>query len=106
MTTRSRLGSSLVGTKGQIVIPKDIRDELGIKPGWEAFVRIVDGQVRIDFLPPVDREALAGSLKRYAQANPLPRGREDEAMDEAVAAGIEEEWREYIADAQQNADER
>jgi len=100
MTTRSRLGSSLVGTKGQIVIPKDIRDELGIKPGWEALVRIVDGQVRIDFLPPVDREALAGSLRKYAIAARIPPAELDEAMDDAWPQAAGERWRESIEDSQ------
>jgi AbrB family looped-hinge helix DNA binding protein len=36
-----------VGPKGQIVIPKPVRDRLGIVPGDEVVVDELDGEVRI-----------------------------------------------------------
>jgi AbrB family looped-hinge helix DNA binding protein len=52
-----------VTTKGQVTIPKDIRDHLGIKPGSEVeFVAANDGGVR---LVAVDEES---ARKRRAQA--------------------------------------
>lgn len=36
-----------VGPKGQVVVPKAVRDELGIRPGDEVLVDAVDGEVRI-----------------------------------------------------------
>ncbi len=36
-----------VGPKGQVVLPKAIRDSLGIRPGDEVFVEQADGEVRI-----------------------------------------------------------
>ncbi|HEV2770306.1 MAG TPA: AbrB/MazE/SpoVT family DNA-binding domain-containing protein [Solirubrobacteraceae bacterium] len=36
-----------VGPKGQVVLPKHIRDDLGIAPGDEVEVRRVDGEIRI-----------------------------------------------------------
>ena len=35
-----------VGSKGQVVIAKEIRDELGIQPGWLALQRVVDDPAR------------------------------------------------------------
>jgi AbrB family looped-hinge helix DNA binding protein len=36
-----------VGPKGQVVIPKAVRDELGIAPGDEVEVETEDGEVRV-----------------------------------------------------------
>ena len=55
----------VVGHKGQVVIAKEIRDSLGIAPGWVALQRIVDDHVEIRFLPPEHRESLKGSLAPY-----------------------------------------
>lgn len=37
-----------VGTKGQIVIPKAVRDELGLKPGDAAYVYTHDGHAHVE----------------------------------------------------------
>jgi AbrB family looped-hinge helix DNA binding protein len=51
-----------VTTKGQVTIPKDIRDELGIVPGAEVeFVRTGDGVIR---LVAVDGELSAEERKK------------------------------------------
>ena len=55
----------VVGHKGQVVIAKEIRDSLGIAPGWVALQRVVDDHVEIRFLPPEHRESLKGSLAPY-----------------------------------------
>lgn len=39
--------TSRVGPKGQVVVPKAIRDRLGILPGDEVVVEEADGAVRI-----------------------------------------------------------
>ena len=54
-----------IGPKGQVVIAKEIRDELGIGPGWETIQRVVDGKVVLTFLPPASAESRMGSLARY-----------------------------------------
>ena len=56
-----------VGTKGQVVIEKEIRDRLGIGPGWIALQRLVDNHVEIQFVGPEHNRSLMGSLKKYAK---------------------------------------
>ena len=36
-----------MGERGQIVVPKDIRDQLGLKPGSEVLFEIEDGKIII-----------------------------------------------------------
>lgn len=36
-----------MGEKGQVVVPKDIRDQLGLKPGSELLFEIEDGKIII-----------------------------------------------------------
>ncbi|MCK4381313.1 MAG: AbrB/MazE/SpoVT family DNA-binding domain-containing protein [Candidatus Lokiarchaeota archaeon] len=40
-----------VGPKGQVVIPKDVRDALNIKPGSEVFIEIIEKEIRISLSP-------------------------------------------------------
>ena len=54
---------NVVGKKGQVVISKEIRDELGVEPGWWALQSIVDNYVKIYFVPPEHNRSLMGSLK-------------------------------------------
>ena len=61
-----------VGSKGQIVISKQIRDSLGVKPGWVALQRQVDDHVELHFLPPEHRRSLKGSLRKYIKTNVDP----------------------------------
>ncbi len=51
-----------VSPKGQVVIAKEIREKLGVKPGWIAVQRLVDDHVEIYFLPPPHRRSLKGLL--------------------------------------------
>ena len=70
-----------VGQKGQIVIAKDIRDRLGVGPGWLAVQRLVEDHLEIYFVPPAHRESLKGSLEKHIKAS-VPDGREwDEARE-------------------------
>ena len=54
-----------VGTKGQMVISKEVRDRLGVRPGWFAVQRLVDDHMEVYFLPPEHNRSLKGILAEY-----------------------------------------
>lgn len=76
----------IVGAKGQIVIAKEIRAQLGIHPGWLAVQRIVGDHVEIRFSPPEHERSLAGILREKCGA--LTASNEEEAWEDAVR----QEW--------------
>jgi AbrB family looped-hinge helix DNA binding protein len=51
-----------VGPKGQVVIEKEIRDQLGVRPGSLAVQRLKGDCVEIRFLQPEHAESLRGRL--------------------------------------------
>ena len=53
--------TSRIGPKGQVVIPKALRDELGIDPGDEVAFSIEDGAVLVE--PVKEWRSLKGILK-------------------------------------------
>ena len=63
-----------VGDKGEIVIEKELREQLGIGPGWIASQRLVDNRIEIQFIPPKHDKSLKGNLAEYAN--------EDNAFDD------------------------
>lgn len=71
-----------LGTKGQVVIDKRIRDELGIGPGYVSVQRRVGEGVEIRFYPPEHDRSLRGLLRRSIRAK-VPRERWREAEDTA-----------------------
>lgn len=54
-----------MGPKGQVVIPKPIRDRLQLAPGEELLVREDEGEVRISKagMDPVERRSILMSLR-------------------------------------------
>jgi AbrB family looped-hinge helix DNA binding protein len=50
-----------VSTKGQMVIPAKIRDQLGIEPGTRVALRVEDGRMI------VDPQSMAAKLRRIDQ---------------------------------------
>lgn len=50
-----------IGQKGQVVIPKELREQFGMKPGTEVDFVEVDGAVQIRLHRPL--RSLRGSLK-------------------------------------------
>ena len=73
----------VVGTKGQVVIAKEIRDQLGVEPGWLALQRLVGDHVEVYFLPPEHRNSLKGSLAEYIKVHIAPGKYWDEARHTA-----------------------
>lgn len=74
-----------VGSKGQVVIDKRIRDELGVVPGSLAIQRRVGSRVEISFLPPEHARSLRGAL-RGARRRSVAAGSWAKAEDEAWRA--------------------
>jgi antitoxin PrlF len=67
-----------VGAKGQVVIPKDIRDELGLQPGSEVDFERDGGGVRI---LPAGAAATRGLRARYASSGLAAALLEDRARE-------------------------
>lgn len=78
-----------VGPKGQIVIAKEIRDRLGVGPGWVALERLVDDHVEVYFVPPEHRKSLKGSLAKHVKGQARPGKAWDSARKAAWAKAAE-----------------
>ena len=64
------IGICKVGEKGQIVIPKEIRNMFDIKPGYSVIV-LSDKEkgiaiVKADFIEDLTEKVLGGSLNKWA----------------------------------------
>ena len=81
---------NVVGQKGQVVITKEIRDELGVQPGWWALQSIVDGHVEIYFVPPPHNRSLLGCLAPYTDVVIQPGDEWREAKEKAWEAAARE----------------
>lgn len=75
--------SHVVGIKGQIVIAKEIRDRLGVEPGWIALQRLVGDHVEVYLIPPEHRNSIKGSLAQYINISVAPGQIWDNARDAA-----------------------
>ena len=81
-----------VGDQGEIVIEKELRDQLGIRPGWIALQRLVDNRIEIQFIPPAHDKSLKGSLAEYATEDNAFEDKDWQNIKEnAWAKAIEEE---------------
>lgn len=80
----------VVGYKGQVVIAKEIRDRLGVEPGWLALQFLVDDHVEVYFLPPEHRESLKGSLAEYVKVDVAPGEEWEKARDIAWSRAVTE----------------
>lgn len=73
--------STTVTSKGQVTIPKDIRDALGVKPGDRVlFLQRPDGRVVVE-AETVDVRSLRGMLKHRGEPVTV------EQMKESVVEG-------------------
>lgn len=61
--------TSKVGPKGQVVIPKVMRDQLGIRPGDEVTFSLADGAVVVE--PVRGRPPLRGRLRGFGMLEAL-----------------------------------
>jgi len=56
-----------ISKKGQVTIPKPIRDKLNIEKQGSVLFLVEDGEVKLKGVPGAKAEILAGSLKKYAK---------------------------------------
>jgi AbrB family looped-hinge helix DNA binding protein len=54
-----------VSSKGQLVIPKEVREALGIKPKQKVVLKVVQGHAEIEPLPEDPIEYLCGIFKDH-----------------------------------------
>jgi bifunctional DNA-binding transcriptional regulator/antitoxin component of YhaV-PrlF toxin-antitoxin module len=84
-----------VGPKGQVVIEKEIRNRLGVQPGWQALQMLVDDHLEIYFIPPPHRRSLRGALASKAASAPHGPVTEEEfhqASEQAWADAVREKF--------------
>jgi AbrB family looped-hinge helix DNA binding protein len=76
-------------SKGQIVIPAEIRKKLGIRPGQKVAFRLVEDKAVIEPLPEDPIKALRGILKgKPSMTKALLRDRKEEIKrEEKIVAG-------------------
>jgi bifunctional DNA-binding transcriptional regulator/antitoxin component of YhaV-PrlF toxin-antitoxin module len=80
----------VVGQKGQVVIAKEIRDRLGVEPGWVALQRLEGDHVEVFFIPPEHRKSLRGSLAEHIKVRPALGKEWDRARDKAWRKAVKE----------------
>jgi bifunctional DNA-binding transcriptional regulator/antitoxin component of YhaV-PrlF toxin-antitoxin module len=79
-----------IGPKGQMVIQKELREQLGIGPGWHAVQEVRGDELVVRFEPPLHHRSLGGIFRAYGDRVAPPT---DAEMDQAVGEAIAEEWR-------------
>lgn len=80
-----------VGSKGNIVIDREIRARLGVEAGWETIQILREGHVEIHFLPPAQPGSSAGVLRG---TEPHPVLEDDECLKQAIYEALGEAARE------------
>ncbi|MBX2999440.1 MAG: AbrB/MazE/SpoVT family DNA-binding domain-containing protein [Caldilineaceae bacterium] len=60
---------NVVGPKGQVVIEKEIRDQLNVQPGYLTLQKRVGDHLEIYFYPPEHNRSLRGILSNYTDVS-------------------------------------
>jgi bifunctional DNA-binding transcriptional regulator/antitoxin component of YhaV-PrlF toxin-antitoxin module len=70
------MANSKLSAKGQVTLPRKVRQVLKVKPGEGVLFLVEDEMVRLQPLAATSARALAGSLRRFAgsRASRLARG--------------------------------
>jgi AbrB family looped-hinge helix DNA binding protein len=74
-----------IHAKGQVVIPAEVRRQLGVEVGDLLEVEVVPEEGKIELRRPRAGGALEGSLRQYARGKPFPSDRE---MADALRRGL------------------
>jgi AbrB family looped-hinge helix DNA binding protein len=86
---------SVVSVKGQTVVPKEVREALGIKPKTRLIWTMQDGSVVVRALPEDPIGAMKGALKDlpFSTADLLAERKADRDREEAEVERLIERWR-------------
>ncbi len=86
---------SIVSVRGQTVVPKEIREALGIKPGMKIVWTIHNGSAVVQALPEDPIGASIGALKhlKLSTRDLLQERRADREKDEAKVEEALRRWR-------------
>ena len=79
-----------ISKKGQITIPKAIREKLKIEKDGAVLFLVEDNEVKLKGVPGLQAEQLAGSLKKYATKY-VPLKKIRERIQGEIAKGIAKE---------------
>lgn len=63
--------NTTVSSRGQITLPRFVREALGLKAGSKVSLTLEAGQLRLRPAPAGTARRLAGSLRRYAKGGAL-----------------------------------
>lgn len=83
--TGGKRAKARLSTKGQIVLPKEIRDQLGLTPGAELDVEVKDGAIILRARHATTTADLLGLLRWDGAAKSL------DEMEAAIALGAREQ---------------
>lgn len=73
-----------LSSKGQLVIPADLREQLGLQPGDELVLHLLSDRMMLaEVAPPSPFEQVAGRLREEAQAKGITRAQVEQAVAEA-----------------------
>ena len=83
---------SKISKKGQVTIPKPIREKLSIENEGGVLFLVEDNEVKLKGVPGIQANRLAGSLKKYAREyvplNKIRKKIKGKIADEIAAEGI------------------
>jgi AbrB family looped-hinge helix DNA binding protein len=67
-----------VREKGQITLPKEVREQIGVKPGENLTVLVVDGEVRM-------RPVIGVVARTYGMFSHLAEANQNKSIDQILA---------------------
>lgn len=95
--------ANVVGERFQITIDKEVREQLGVKPGDRAVERVEDGRMVVEFAPALHRESMLGIFRR-PERHPIADWQQ--VKDRAWAARSREITEALEADSRRHAEDR
>jgi AbrB family looped-hinge helix DNA binding protein len=85
-----------VGRKGYVILPKEIREAVGIEEGDEVLVEVGDGIILRPVRSRVDADKLRDAFKRHLENLKKIEGRREPKPGELARSYLEEEFNKSI----------